>query len=246
MFPKSLKYTPSAFVMEGNIVFSVNAKVIHVDFQPFLSQHIGEDVIHECLKCGGGIAESEEHDSGFEESHGSNESSFPLILFPDADVVISPMNVEFGEQGGLLHVIDEFQDEGEWVSISDSVGIQVAVILTWAKGSILLWYEEERGCLGRFRGYDLSCLKVFFNKRFTGFHFCRVERVDFGDFGNKVWAKFDGMIIRAMRGELVMGFLREDISKVFAPFWYNRLNWLGGLGDLGGNSGFIDLFPFLL
>ena len=150
MFPKSLKYTPSAFVMEGNIVFSVNAKIVHVDFQPFLSQHIGEDVIHECLKCRGGIAESEEHDSGFEESHGSNESSFPLILFPDADVVISPMNVEFGEQGGLLHVIDEFQDEGEWVSISDSVGIQVAVILTWVKGSILLWYEEERGCLGRF------------------------------------------------------------------------------------------------
>ena len=157
-------------------------------------------MIHERLKCGGSIAESKEHDSGFEESHGSNESSFPLILFLNVDVVISPMNVEFGEQGGLLHVIDEFRDEGEWVSILDSVGIQVVVILTWMKGSILLWYKEERGCLGRLRGYDPSCLKVFFDKRFTGFHFCQVERVDFGDLGNKVWAKLDGMIIGAMMG----------------------------------------------
>ena len=87
-------------------------------------------MIHECLKHGGSVAESEEHDSGFKESHGSNESSFPLIFPPDADVVIPPTNIKFGEQGGLLHVIDEFWDEEEWIGISDSVGVQIAVILT--------------------------------------------------------------------------------------------------------------------
>ena len=137
-------------MMEINVVFSVDAKVVHVDFQPFLPQHVSEDVIHECLKHGGSIAESEEHDSGFKESHGGNESSFPLILLLDANVVISPMNVKFGEQGGLLHVINEFWDEEEWVGISDSVGVQVVIILAWTKGSILLWYEEEEGGLGGF------------------------------------------------------------------------------------------------
>ena len=193
-------------MMEGNVVFSVDAEVVHVDFQPFLSQHVGEDVIHECLEHGGSIAESKKHDSGFEESHGGNESGFPLILLLDVNVIISPMNVEFGEQCGLLHIIDEFWDEREWIGISDSVGVQVAVILAWTKGFVLLWYKEEGGGLGGFRGYDLFCL-MFFDKGFTHFHLHWVERIDFGDLGDEVWMKFNGMVIRVMWRELVMGFL---------------------------------------
>ena len=37
MFSKLLKYTLSLFMMEGNVIFGVDAEVIHVDFQPFLS-----------------------------------------------------------------------------------------------------------------------------------------------------------------------------------------------------------------
>ena len=98
------------------------------------------------------------------------------------------------------------------------------IILTWAEGSIFLGYEEEGRGLGRFRGYNSSCSEVFFDKGFTGLHFCWVEQIDFGDFGDKVWMKFNGVIIGAMRGKLVMGCLREDISKVFAPV---RYNWFG-------------------
>ena len=47
---------PIEFVHDGgNVVFDVDAEVIHVDFQPFLSQYVGEDVIHEYLKCGGAL-----------------------------------------------------------------------------------------------------------------------------------------------------------------------------------------------
>ena len=62
---------------------------------------------------------------------------------------------------------------------------------------------------------------MFFDEGFTSFHLHGVERVDFGYFRDKVRAKFDGVIIGAMGRELVMDFLREDISKVFAPFQYN-------------------------
>ena len=65
---------------------------------------------------------------------------------------------------------------------------------------------------------------MFFNKGFAGFHLHWVERIDLGNLGGKVWAKFDGMIIGVMRGELVMGFLQEDICKVIAPFRYDGLN----------------------
>ena len=60
------------------------------------------------------------------------------------NVVISPMNVKFSEQGRFLHIINEFWDEGEGIGVSDGVRVQVAVILAWVKDSILLWYKKER------------------------------------------------------------------------------------------------------
>ena len=62
---------------------------------------------------GGSITESKEHDGGFKKSHRGNEGGLPLILFSDANVIIPPMNIEFGEQGELFHIINEFWDEGE-------------------------------------------------------------------------------------------------------------------------------------
>ena len=159
MFSESLEHSSGVFVMEGYIVLGVDSHIIHIDLKPLLWDHISKDMIHESLEGGGSVAESKEHDGGFEESHGGNESSFPLIFLLNANVVIFPTNVEFGEQGGLLHVINEFRDEGEWIGILDSVGVQVVVILAWVKGSILLWYKEEGRGLGGFRGYNPSCLR---------------------------------------------------------------------------------------
>ena len=88
-------------------------------------------MVYECLKCEGSIAKSKEHDSGFKQSHGSNEGSLPLVLLLDVDIVVSPANVKLGEQGGLLHVINKFRDKRERIGVSDCVGVQVAVILAW-------------------------------------------------------------------------------------------------------------------
>ena len=40
-----------------------------------------------------------------------------------------------------------------------------------------------------------------------------------------------------------MGFLGESICKVLAPIRYNWFSQLGGLGDLGGDGGLVNLFP---
>ena len=135
--------------MEVQVIFGVNAKVVHVDLQSFFPEHVGKDMVHECLECGGCITESEEHDGGFEESHGSDESSFPLV-FLNTDIVVSPANVKLGEQSQFLHIIHEFQNEREWIGILDSMRVQVSVVLARAKGSVLLQYEEERRSLGGF------------------------------------------------------------------------------------------------
>ena len=58
---------------------------------------------------------------------------------------------------------------------------------------------------------------MFFDKGFACLHLCWVERIDFGDFGSKIRMEFNGMVIRMMERELVVGFLREDIFEVLTP-----------------------------
>ena len=129
MLSESLEHTSGALMMEGYVILGVDSHVVHVDLKPLLWKHICKDMVHESLEGGGSVAEPKEHDSGFKEPHGGNESSLPLIFLSDANVVIFPMNVKFGEQGGFFHVVDEFRDQGERVGISDGVGVQVAVVL---------------------------------------------------------------------------------------------------------------------
>ena len=61
--------------------------------------------------------------------------------------------------------------------------------------------------MGEFQEYNLSHSEMFFNESFTSFHLGWVEGVDFGNLGDKVRMEFDGMVIGALRRELVMGFL---------------------------------------
>ena len=129
MFSESSEHMLGVLMVESYIILGVDSHVIHVDLKPLLRKHICEDVVHEGLEGGGGVAEPKEHDSGFKESHGGDESGLPLIFFSDVNVVVSPTNVKFGEQGGFFHVVNELRDQGERIGISDSVGVQVAVIL---------------------------------------------------------------------------------------------------------------------
>ena len=63
-------------------------------------------MVHECLECQRSIAETEKHNCGFIKAEGSNECGLPLIFFANENIVISPSDIEFGEEGGVFHVID--------------------------------------------------------------------------------------------------------------------------------------------
>ena len=65
----------------------------------------------------------------------------------DVDIVIFPMNVKFSEDFCFLEFVNEIGDEGKRVCITDSVFIDVAVVLAGAKTTIFLFDKEEGGCL---------------------------------------------------------------------------------------------------
>ena len=72
-------------------------QVVHIDLEPLLGDHISEDVIHECLKSRRSITEAKEHYSGFKEAERSDECCFPLVFFPNANIVIAPSNIKLSE-----------------------------------------------------------------------------------------------------------------------------------------------------
>ena len=102
----------SSFMMKDKVSLGVEAKIIHIDFEPSFCDHISKYVVHKCLESGWCITKAEEHNSGFEKAKGSDEGCLPLVRLADTDVVIPPSNVEFSEEGGVLYVIDEFRDKG--------------------------------------------------------------------------------------------------------------------------------------
>ena len=106
MFPETRQDSTSSVVMQVQIVLCVDTEIVHVDLKPFLRDHVSKDMIHEGLECWRSIAETEKHDGGFIETKGSNECGLPLIFFVNVNIVISPSDVEFGEESGVFHVID--------------------------------------------------------------------------------------------------------------------------------------------
>ena len=119
-------------------------QVIHIDLEPSFGDHIGENMIHERLKSRRSVTEPKEHYSGFKEAERSDERCFPLVFFPDANVIITPSNVKLGEQCRVLHIVDQFRDDRERIPVANSVGVEISIVLAWSQGSILFGYKEKR------------------------------------------------------------------------------------------------------
>jgi hypothetical protein len=57
---------------------------------------------------------------------------------------------------------------------------------------IHLSWEQRR--MRRFQQGDLASFKMFLDKFLTCFRFLRIERINFGDFRDEVFVKFDLMV----------------------------------------------------
>ena len=110
----------------------MDPQVVHVDLEPVFGDHVSEDMIHECLKSQRGITEAKEHYSGFKEAERSDECCFPLVFLPNANIVITPLNIKLREQCEVLHIVDQLWDEGKRISIANGMGIEIPIILAWS------------------------------------------------------------------------------------------------------------------
>ena len=140
----------------GGRIGGVNEEVVHVNDKPSFHNHITKRVIHEALESGGEIGETEKHHHRFEESFMGDEGSFPLMSVFDSDIIVSPSNVELDEDFRPLEFIDEVGNEEKRVCVTDSVFVDIAIVLTRSEATVLLFDEEERGCLWGVRGANFA------------------------------------------------------------------------------------------
>ena len=88
----------------------------------------------------------------------------------------------------------------------DGMFVDVSIVLARAESTILLFDEEERGCLWRVGRANLSGSEIFVEEVFGGFVFVRGERIYFPNLWGKGIVKIDLMIIRSRWGNVVGSF----------------------------------------
>ena len=145
--------------------------VVHVNDEPSLRNHVPERIGHESLKGGWGVGHAKEHDSRFIKSSVGDEGGFPLVTFFYSDIVISPPYVKLGEDLGVFKFVDEVGNQGEGICISDSMAVEVLVILARSEASILFLNEEERGSLGGLGWTNFPRVKVLIDELICGLSF---------------------------------------------------------------------------
>ena len=88
----------------------------------------------------------------------------PFVTFMDADIVVSPAYIEFGEVFRAFKLMDEVVNNGEGVAIFSCDSVQCPVVLYETKLAILFLDEEDwctNGGLGR---VDTTCHESFFKE----------------------------------------------------------------------------------
>ena len=102
-----------------------------------------------------------------------DEGGFPLVTFLNSDIVISPLLYPhcMSNLVKTLASFNEVGNQGEGVCISDSVAVEVLVILARSEAAVLLLDEEERGSLGGFGRTDFPREKVFVDELIRGLSF---------------------------------------------------------------------------
>ena len=93
-----------------------------------------------------------------------DKGGLPLVSILYSDIVVSPSYVKLGEDLGIFKFVDEVGNQGEGVCISDSMAVEVSVILARSEASILFLNEEERGSLGGFGWMNFPRAKVLINE----------------------------------------------------------------------------------
>ena len=104
-------------------------------------QQATKDLVHETLKRLRCVAEAERHADELEEAEGSDDSGLRDVVRVYGDLVVSPNEVDLGENRASRDLCYEVLDVGNGVAVRDSSCIQGAVVATRSPDTRWLAYH---------------------------------------------------------------------------------------------------------
>ena len=155
-FYHTLQDSFGSFGMGGG-VRGVNEQIVHVNDKPSFRNHVAKRIVHKTLESGGEVSEAEELYCGFKEPFVGDEGGFPLMSVFNSDIIVSPSDIKLGEDFCSLEFVDKVGNEGKRVCVTDSVFVDIAIVLTGLEATIFLFDKEERGRLWGVRGANFAC-----------------------------------------------------------------------------------------
>jgi hypothetical protein len=194
---------------------SGNQDVIHIDENLPGGNEVTKDGVHHGLKYSRGIGEAKKHDKGSKHATVGLEGGLPFIPLLNADIVVAPADVEYGEDLGILEFFNNISNKRERVLVFDGEIIEFAVILNGVQLAVLFLNTEERGVEREFRGADKTASGHISEEGVEGSLFSEVERVYLTIIrGCNLGFEVNGMIEEGPRGKGVRGVFRKDHSEV--------------------------------
>src|ERR1700761_2453859 len=110
-------------------IATIDEDIIHVYSYLTFSYEVCEYRIHEGLEGGWAIGHAEVHYFGFKQPSVRDNSPLPFIPFANANVMIPPSYIEFGEVFGLRQSVNDVCGQGERISILNCNLVKSAIIL---------------------------------------------------------------------------------------------------------------------
>src|SRR5260370_10710960 len=101
--------------------------------------------MHEVLEVRGCIHEAKGHNVHVPGALRGHEGSEPLVQVLNVQLVVSHLQVKFGEYAQPLHALKDLINVGQGETVLDHDCIEFPVVNDGSAASILLPYKEERG-----------------------------------------------------------------------------------------------------
>jgi hypothetical protein len=135
-----MEHLPDDFVMTDKVRMR-DEDVIKVDHDISRQDEVLEDVVHHCLEGGRGVGKAKVHHQQLKEPRLVWNTAFHSL---PSRMLLKPHQTSSFEELGSLQTVNKVIDQGEWVPVLHSHGIEHLVVLDEPEPSVLLDEENQR------------------------------------------------------------------------------------------------------
>jgi hypothetical protein len=194
------------------VILAKNEDVVNVHDDRLVEEG-AENILNQGLKGGRGIRETKGHHLVLVVPVSRAESGLVDVIFVDANLVVSPPEVDLSEHFRTKESVGEVINEGDGESVLDGDVVESAVVDAHTQCAVFLLDEDHGGTEGGHAGFDRSVLKESVEFFPHGIQFQRRETIDGTPRGGVAGFEGDAVVDVALRRKFQGKFVGKNVSE---------------------------------